>query len=383
MSNIELIATTTFGLEAVCKRELSDLGFENIKVENGKLIFPAEIKDIPKANIWLRTADRVLLKMGEFKALTFDELFEKTKALPWDEWIPEDGNFVVEGKSVSSKLFSISDSQRIVEKAIVEKLKTKYDVTWFEKTGAKYTVEVSLLKDIATLTIDTSGEGLHKRGYRDRAGDAPIKETLAAAMILLSYWNKERTLLDPFCGSGTIPIEAAMIGKNIAPGLDRAFAAEEWPNIDKEYWTTTKREAFKAIDNDVVLDILGCDIDKRSILRARDNAANLGLEEDIQFFMKDMREVDLKNEYGVVITNPPYGERMGDKEEVQKLYTDLGLKFRELDTWSMYIITSDEEFEKLYGKKADKKRKLYNGRIKVDYYQFYGPRPPRKEDKKE
>ncbi len=383
MSNIELIATTTFGLEAVCKRELSDLGFENIKVENGKLIFPAEIKDIPKANIWLRTADRVLLKMGEFKALTFDELFEKTKALPWDEWIPEDGNFVVEGKSVSSKLFSISDSQRIVEKAIVEKLKTKYDVTWFEKTGAKYTVEVSLLKDIATLTIDTSGEGLHKRGYRDRAGDAPIKETLAAAMILLSYWNKERTLLDPFCGSGTIPIEAAMIGKNIAPGLDRAFAAEEWPNIDKEYWTTTKREAFKAIDNDVVLDILGCDIDKRSILRARDNAANLGLEEDIQFFMKDMREVDLKNEYGVVITNPPYGERMGDKEEVQKLYTDLGLKFRELDTWSMYIITSDEEFEKLYGKKADKKRKLYNGRIKVDYYQFYGPRPPRKEDKEE
>lgn len=383
MSNIELIATTTFGLEAVCKRELSDLGFENIKVENGKLIFPAEIKDIPKANIWLRTADRVLLKMGEFKALTFDELFEKTKALPWDEWIPEDGNFVVEGKSVSSKLFSISDSQRIVEKAIVEKLKTKYDVTWFEKTGAKYTVEVSLLKDIATLTIDTSGEGLHKRGYRDRAGDAPIKETLAAAMILLSYWNKERTLLDPFCGSGTIPIEAAMIGKNIAPGLDRAFAAEEWPNIDKEYWTTTKREAFKAIDNDVVLDILGCDIDKRSILRARDNAANLGLEEDIQFFMKDMREVDLKNEYGVVVTNPPYGERMGDKEEVQKLYTDLGLKFRELDTWSMYIITSDEEFEKLYGKKADKKRKLYNGRIKVDYYQFYGPRPPRKEDKEE
>lgn len=380
MSNIELIATTTFGLESVCKRELMDLGFENIRVENGKLTFPADLKDIPKANIWLRTADRVLLKMGEFKALTFDELFEKTKALPWDQWIPEDGNFVVEGKSVSSKLFSISDSQRIVEKAIVEKLKTKYDVSWFEKTGAKYTVEVSLLKDVATLTIDTSGEGLHKRGYRDRAGDAPIKETLAAAMILLSYWNKERTLLDPFCGSGTIPIEAAMIGKNIAPGLDRSFAAEEWPNIDKEYWTKARREAFKAIDNDVKLDILGCDIDKRSILRARDNAANLGLEEDIQFFMKDMRDVDLKNEYGVVISNPPYGERMGEKEEIQKLYTDLGLKFRELDTWSMYIITSDEEFEKLYGKKADKKRKLYNGRIKVDYYQFYGPRPPKKEE---
>lgn len=380
MSKIELIATTTFGLEAVCKRELMNLGYSDLKIENGKVIFPATERDIPKTNLWLRTADRVLLRMGEFKALSFDELFEKTKALPWDEWIPEDGNFVVEGKSIDSKLFSISDSQRIVEKAIVEKLKTKYNVDWFEKTGAKFTVEVSLLKDIATLTIDTSGEGLHKRGYRDRAGDAPIKETLAAAMILLSYWNKERTLLDPFCGSGTIPIEAAMIGKNIAPGLDRKFAAEEWPRIDKESWSELRREAMKAIDNDVQLNILGCDIDKRSMLRARDNAANLGLEDDIQFFMKDMRDVDLENDYGVVITNPPYGERIGEKEEVQQLYTDLGLKFRELDTWSMYVITSDESFEKLYGKKADKKRKLYNGRIKVDYYQFYGPRPPRKEE---
>lgn len=380
MGNLELIATTTFGLEAVCKRELIDLGFENIQVENGKLTFPGTEMDIPRANIWLRTAERVLLKMGEFKALTFEELFEKTKALPWDEWIPEDGNFVVEGKSISSKLFSISDCQRIVEKAIVEKLKTRYDVSWFEKTGPKFTVEVSLLKDIATLTIDTSGEGLHKRGYRDRAGDAPIKETLAAAMILLSYWNKDRTLFDPFCGSGTIPIEAAMIGKNIAPGLDRHFASEEWPRIDKKFWIDEKRAAFKAIDNDVKLDILGCDIDKRSILRARDNAANLGLEEDIQFFMKDMRDVDLKNEYGVVITNPPYGERMGEKEEVQQLYIDLGNKFKELDTWSMYLITSDEEFEKLYGKKADRKRKLYNGRIKVDYYQIHGPRPPKKDE---
>ncbi|WFA07752.1 class I SAM-dependent RNA methyltransferase [Tissierella sp. Yu-01] len=377
MEKLELIATTTFGLEAVCKRELLDLGFEDKLVENGKVTFFATEKDIPKANIWLRTAERVLLKMGEFKALSFEELFERTKALPWDEWIPEDGNFIVEGKSVSSKLFSISDSQRIVEKAIVEKLKTKYNVEWFKKSGVKYTVEVSLLKDIATLTIDTSGEGLHKRGYRDRAGDAPIKETLAAAMILLSFWNKERTLLDPFCGSGTIPIEAAMIGKNIAPGLDRNFAAEEWVRIPKEYWSEARRDAFKAIDNNVKLDILGCDIDKRSILRARDNAANLGLEEDIQFFMKDMRDVDLKDDYGVVITNPPYGERMGEKEEIEQLYTDLGKKFKELNTWSMYIITSEESFEKLYGKKADRKRKLYNGRIKVDYYQFYGPKPPK------
>lgn len=378
MEEIELIATTTFGLEAIAKRELMDLGYKDLKVENGKITFKAREKDIPKANLWLRTADRVLLKMGEFKALSFDELFEKTKALPWDEWIPEDANFVVEGKSINSKLYSISDCQRIVEKAVIEKLKTKYNVQWFEKTGAKYTIEVALLKDIATLTIDTSGEGLHKRGYRDRAGDAPIKETLAAAMILLSYWNKDRVLLDPFCGSGTIPIEAAMIGRNIAPGLDRSFASEEWPRIKKEYWNQAKKEAFESINNETELKILGCDTDKRSILRARDNAANLGLDEDISFFMKDMRDVDLHDEYGVVITNPPYGERIGEREEVDQLYKDFGEKFRELDTWSVYVITSEENFEKIYGKEASRKRKLYNGRIKVDYYQFYGPRPPMK-----
>ena len=377
MGNIDLIATTTFGLEAIAKRELQDLGYKDLVVENGKVKFSGAEKDIPKVNIWLRTADRVLLLMGEFKALTFEELFEKTKALPWDEWITEDGNFIVEGKSINSKLYSISDCQRIVEKAVIEKLKTRYNVEWFNKTGPKYTIEVSLLKDIATLTIDTSGEGLHKRGYRDRAGDAPIKETLAAAMILLSFWNKDRVLFDPFCGSGTIPIEAAMIGKNIAPGLDRSFASQGWPRINKEYWTKAKREAFGLIDNETKLQILGCDIDKRSILRARDNAANLGLEEDIAFFMKDMRDVDLKDEYGVVITNPPYGERMGEKEEVHQLYRDLGVKFNDFKTWSVYVITAEEGFEILYGKKADRKRKLYNGRIKVDYYQYYGPRPPR------
>ncbi len=380
MKNIELIATATFGLESVVKRELMDLGYKDLKVENGKVTFSGTEKDIPKTNLWLRTADRVLVKLGEFKALSFDELFEKTKALPWDEWITENGNFVVEGKSIDSKLFSISDCQRIVEKAVVEKLKTKYNVEWFEKTGAKYTIEVSLLKDIATLTIDTSGAGLHKRGYRDRQGDAPIKETLAAAMVLLSFWNKDRVLFDPFCGSGTIPIEAAMIGKNIAPGLDRNFAAEEWERVPKELWTEAKKEAFKVIDNETKLHILGCDIDRKAILRARDNAANFGLEDDIAFFNKDFREAELNNEYGVVISNPPYGERIGEKEEVSQLYKDLGIKFKELDTWSTYIITSDEKFESIYGKKADKKRKLYNGRIKVDYYQYYGPRPPKKEE---
>lgn len=375
MNNIELIATTTFGLEAVAKRELEALGYKDLKVDNGKVTFPATERDIAKANIWLRTAERVLLKVGEFKAFSFDELFEKTKALPWDEWITEDANFVVEGKSINSKLYSISDCQRIVEKAVVEKLKTKYHVDWFEKTGAKYTIEVALLKDVATLTIDTSGVGLHKRGYRDRAGDAPIKETLAAAMVLLSFWNKDRVLYDPFCGSGTIPIEAAMIGRNIAPGLDREFAAEKWDRVDKKFWTEEKREALKLIDNKSQLHILGSDTDKRSILRARDNAANLGLEDDIEFFMKDMRDVDLEDNYGVVITNPPYGERMGEREEIEILYKDFGEKFKDFKTWSVYVITASENFESIYDRKADRKRKLYNGRIKVDYYQFYGPRP--------
>jgi putative N6-adenine-specific DNA methylase len=375
MDRIDLIATTTFGLEAVTKRELIDLGADEINVENGKVSFKGTLRDIARANLWLRTAERLLVKMGEFKALTFEELFEKTKALPWEDWIPEEGNFIVEGKSVKSKLYSISDSQRIVEKAIVERLKTKYPVEWFKKSGPRYRVEVSLLKDIATLTIDTSGDGLHKRGYRDRAGDAPIKETLAAAMVMLSYWNKDRVLLDPFCGSGTILIEAAMIGKNIAPGLDRKFDAENWDMIPKEYWSEEKIEAMRKIDHDTTLHLLGADTDKRSILRARDNAANVGLEDDIAFFMKDMRDVDLQEEYGVVITNPPYGERMGEKEDVEQLYRDFGKKFMDHPTWSVYAITSNENFEGLYGKKADRKRKLYNGRIKVDYYQFYGPRP--------
>ena len=375
MERMDLIATTTFGLEAVAKRELIALGYKDITLENGKVKFKGTPEDIVKANIWLRTAERVLIQVGEFKAITFDELFEKTKDLPWEDYIPEDANFIIDGKSINSKLFSISDCQKIVEKAIVERLKTKYPVEWFKKSGARHRIEVSLLKDIATLTIDSSGEGLHKRGYRDRAGDAPIKETLAAAMVYLSFWNKDRVLLDPFCGSGTILIEAGMIGRNIAPGLDRSFDAENFYFIDKDIWKNARVEALKSIKQDVKLELLGADIDKRSILRARDNAAKVGLEDDIAFFMKDMRDIDLLDNYGVVITNPPYGERMGEKKEAELLYKDFGKKFRELETWSIYTITSNEDFEKLYGKKADKKRKLYNGRIKVDYYQYYGPRP--------
>lgn len=377
MGQIELIATTTFGLEAVVKRELQNLGYNDLVVENGKITFRATEKDIPIANLWLRSADRVLLKMGEFKATSFEELFEKTKALPWDEWVTEDGEFTVEGKSVNSKLFSISDSQAIVKKAVVEKLKTKYKKEWFEETGAKFTIEVSLLKDIATLTIDTSGSGLHKRGYRAHSVEAPLKETLAAALIQLSYWNKDRFLLDPFCGSGTIPIEAAMIGKNIAPGLNRNFASEGWPRIKKEYWQDARRKAWDVMLKDFNLNIIGSDIDKKAIDIAKENAANIGLEGDIKFITKDFRDFKFKDDYGVIICNPPYGERIGEEKEVDKLYKDMGKFLGKLDTYSIYVLTSNEDFERLYGKDADRKRKLYNGRIKVDYYQYYGPRPPR------
>lgn len=371
----DIIATTTFGLEALVKKELEDLGYKDLKVSNGKIELQGEAKDIAILNIHLRCAERVLIRVGEFKAYTFDELFEKTKALAWENIIPADGEFPVNGKSVKSKLFSISDCQSIVKKAIVERLKQKYKVDWFEETGSLYKIEISMFKDIATITIDTSGEGLHKRGYRGRAGDAPIKETLAAAMVKLSYWNPSRLLYDPFCGSGTILIEAAMIGRNIAPGIDREFISQKWDIIGEKVYKDIRREALNAIDNDVELNLIGTDIDKWAIDRAMDNAENIGVFDDIKFLQKDMREVKLDNDYGVVITNPPYGERMGEKREIELLYKDFGTKFRRLNTWSIYLLTSYEKFETLYGKKADRKRKLYNGRIKVDYYQFYGPRP--------
>jgi len=375
MADIELIATATFGLEAVVKKELLNLGYNDLAVDNGKVTFKATEKDIPIANLWLRTADRVLLKMGEFKATSFEELFEKTKALPWEEWITEDGEFTVNGKSVDSKLYSISDCQAIVKKAVVEKLKTKYKTEWFKETGPKFTIEVSLLKDIATLTIDTSGQGLHKRGYRTRSVEAPLKETLAAGLILLSYWNKDRLLVDPFCGSGTIPIEAAMIGKNIAPGLNRNFASEEWPRVKKEYWREARRQAWDLMHKDVKLKIIGSDIDDEAIKIAKENAYDIELEEDILFIRKDFRNFEFKDDYGVIICNPPYGERIGERKEVLKIYKDMGKIFGNLSTYSIYVLTSNEDFERLYGKKADKKRKLYNGRIKVNYYQYYGPRP--------
>lgn len=378
MSKMHLIATSAFGVEAVVGRELLKLGYEDQYVENGKVTFSGDESAICRTNLWLRSADRVLLKMGEFQALTFDELFEKTKALPWDEWIPGNAEFPVEGKSVDSKLFSISDCQAIVKKAVVEKLKIKHKKEWFEETGPRYRIEVSLLKDMATLTIDTSGSGLHKRGYRKLVSGAPLKETLACAMIQISRWRDDRVLIDPFCGSGTIPIEAALIGLNIAPGLNREFDAEKWPNIPKKLWDDARKEARDMIKTDTELNIHGSDISEDAMSLARYHAKQAGVERHIHLQRMPFSDITSRAKYGFIICNPPYGERLGELKEVEKLYREMGKKFASLDTWSHYILSSHPEFEKLFGRKADKKRKLFNGRILCNYYQFFGPPPPKK-----
>ena len=375
MTPITLTATSTFGLEAVVKRELKKLGFEKQNVNDGSITFEAAAEDIPRLNINLRSADRVLLVMGGFEAYSFEELFENTKKLPWGDILPVDANFTVSGKSIKSTLYSVPDCQSIVEKAIVEKLKLKYKINWFEKTGARYKIQVSILKDKVTLSIDTSGAALHKRGYREDQVIAPLKETMASAMIDLSFWNKDRLLLDPCCGSGTIPIEAAMTAKNIAPGLGRKFVSEEWGIIPQAAWKTARKEAFAAIKTDVLPIIKASDIDPHAIEIAKQNAINAGVDDCIEFRTLPFEKLKLDRDYGVCISNPPYAERMGELDEVEKLYRDMGKLFRPNKTWSVYIITSHEGFEKLYGKRADKKRKLFNGNVKIDYYQYFGERP--------
>lgn len=376
MAKIELIATAAFGLESVVARELNQLGYTKLKIENGRVSFVANERAVCHTNLWLRTADRVLLKMGEFKASTFEELFQQTKALPWADWLPEDAHFPVVGKSVKSTLYSVPDCQAIVKKAVVEKMKEAYGLDWFKETGPTYKIEVALLKDTATLTIDTSGAGLHKRGYRKLTAKAPLRETLAAAMILLSYWNADRLLIDPFCGSGTIPIEAALIGQNIAPGLTRNFVSEEWPAIPKKVWQEVRREAHRLARYNQPLNILGYDADKEVLSMARYHAREAGVDEFVTFHPQDIADFSTKKKYGCIITNPPYGERLSERKEVEKLYAAMGRVFKPLDTWSLYFLTSHTEFEKYYGKNADKKRKLYNGRIRCDYYQYLGPPPP-------
>lgn len=378
MSEITLIATTAFGLERVVKGEVLALGFDQIKVSEGRIEFKATLNDIPTANLWLRSADRVLLKIGEFKAVTFDELFEQTKALPWETWITKDGKFDVTGKAVKSTLGSVRACQSIVKKAVVERLKAAYHVDWFSETGADYTIQVSMLKDVALLTIDTSGAGLHKRGYREEFIEAPLKETLAAALVQLSFWNKDRLLIDPMCGSGTILIEAAMIGRNIAPGLRRSFASEQWPVIERSVWQKARRAAEEAIQPTASLQIYGYDIDEDSIWACQTNARNAGVANDIIFEQKDIRDLWIDQQYGVMISNPPYGMRMSEYKEMNEIYISIHKTFRKKMGWSLYVLTADEMFPK-YFKRAwpDRKRKLYNGNIQVWYYQYYGERPPR------
>lgn len=375
---MELIATATFGLEAVVKREIMDLGYTVLRSEDAKITYEGDEMAIARSNLWLRCADRVLVKMGEFRAETFTELFDGVKSLPWEKWIPEDGKIVVNGTSVKSKLFSISDCQKIIKKAVVERLKMTYDREFFPETGPLYSIKMTLLKDVAVITIDTSGPGLHKRGYRAADVAAPIKETLAAAMVKLSFWKPDRVLIDPFCGSGTIPIEAAMIGKNIAPGLNRSFVSEDWPVIPREVWKEARQEAFKAIDNDVSLKIYGSDIDPRAVSASRVNAVEVGLSDEITFRRMAFNKVDIDEDYSIIITNPPYGERIGEKEEIQKIYKDINRYMSENKTRSLYLITADKTFEKaMRFAKCDRRRKLYNGRIETTYYQYYGKKPER------
>jgi len=374
---VNLIATASFGLEAIVKWEVINLGFKDVKCLDNRVEFlPGENENIAtaiaKANMWLRSADRVLIKLGEFRATTFDDLFESVKALPWGDWIPADGKFTVMGKSVQSGLYSTPDVQAITKKAVVEKLKQKYKIDWFKETGAEYTIRVSLHKDVAILTLDTTGvsQGLHKRGYRTKAGEAPIKETMAAALIDIARYRASHVFLDPCCGSGTLPIEAAMRAKNIAPGLTRTFASEGWPIIPKHCWKEVRQAAYKAIKVDIQPKIYASDIDPEVIELAKANAELAGVDECIHFDVRPANEVTLPAEKGIAIINPPYGERLGQIKEVELLYRDLGRLFNPTP-WSVYVLTPDEFFETAYKKKARAKRKLFNGMIKTDYYQYF------------
>lgn len=377
MSHIELIATAPMGLEAVVAREVRELGYEDVTVENGRVTFRGDELAICRANLWLRTADRVLVKMGQFEARTFDELFEGTKALPWPQWIPEDAEFPVEGRSHKSQLSSVPACQGIVKKAIVEKMKLRYGTEWFRETGARYVIEVALLNDIATLTLDTTGPGLHKRGYRKLVTEAPLKETMAAALIQLSRWRPERPLYDPFCGSGTIPIEAAMIGWNLAPGLRRTFNSEGWDIIPPELWEQAREEAYDAVRDDVPLDIVGSDIDSEAIDVALAAAKAAGLSKELRFRVEPVAKVRPGGDYGCLITNPPYGERLGDQTEVERALRQLGSITGQLPTWSVFVLSPSKQLEHYMGRPADKKRKLFNGRIECNLFQYLGPLPPR------
>ena len=380
MKTFELIAPCHFGLEAVLKKEILDLGYEISLVEDGRVTFIGDDEAICRANVFLRTAERVLLKAGSFKAETFEELFQGTRNIPWEDFIPEDGKFwVAKASSIKSKLFSPSDIQSIMKKAMVERLKNRYGVTWFPENGASYPLRVFLYKDMVTVGIDTSGESLHKRGYRTLTSKAPITETLAAALILLTPWNRDRILVDPFCGSGTFPIEAAMMAANMAPGMNRSFLAEEWRNVIKrKCWYEAMDEAGDLVEEDVQVDIQGYDVDGDIVKAARSNAQSAGVDHMIHFQQRPVSALSHPKKYGFIISNPPYGERIEEKENLPALYREIGERFAALDAWSMYLITSYEDAQKYIGRKADKNRKIYNGMLKTYFYKFMGPKPPRR-----
>ena len=382
METIQLVAPCHFGMEAVLKREIYDLGYEITKVEDGRVTFEGDEEAICRSNIFLRTAERVMVQIGRFHATTFDELYENMKALPWEKWIPQDGKFwVKKASSVKSKLFSASDIQSICKKAMVDRLKMTYHTDWFEEDGASFPVRVFLLKDEVTVALDTTGEPLHKRGYRTWTSKAPISETLAAALIMLTPWRADRILVDPFCGSGTFLIEAAMMVANMAPGMNRSFTAEAWTHvIPKQLWYDTVEEAQEMVDLDVETDLQGYDLDPDMIKIARANAKQAGVEKLIHFQQRDVTDLKHSKKYGFIITNPPYGERLEEKKDLPALYTTIGEVYRNLDAWSLYMITSYEEAERYIGRKADKNRKLYNGMIRTYFYQFMGPKPPKKKD---
>lgn len=385
MKTYEIMVPCHFGLEAVLKREIYDLGYEVTQVEDGRVTFLGDLEAVCRGNIFLRTTERVLLKVGRFKAETFEELFQGIKSLPWEEYIPADGKFwVTKASSIKSKLFSPSDIQRVAKKAMVERLKEVYQLDWFSEEGASYPVRIFLLKDEVIVTLDTTGESLHKRGYRYLTSKAPLTETLAAALILLTPWRKDRILVDPFCGSGTFPIEAAMIAAGIAPGMNRHFLSETWENlISKELWQDCFNEAEEMVNKDISVDIQAYDVDGDIIKAARENAKRAGVEDLIHFQQRDVSDLHHPKKYGFIITNPPYGERLEEKEVLPKLYGKIGQAFSGLDCWSMYMITSYEDAEKYIGRKADKNRKIYNGMLKTYFYQFLGPKPPRKSKKAE
>lgn len=378
MERFELIAPCHFGLEAVMKREILDLGYEVSQVEDGRVTFIGDAEAVCRANIFLRTTERILLKVGSFKAETFEELFQGTRAIPWEQYIPRDGKFwVAKASSIKSRLFSPSDIQSIMKKAMVERLKGAYGITWFPEDGASYPLRVFLYKDVVTVAMDTSGDSLHKRGYRTLTSKAPITETLAAALLMLTPWKPDRILVDPFCGSGTFPIEAAMMAANMAPGMNREFLAEEWKNlIPKKCWYEAMDEANDLVKDDISVDIQGYDIDGEIVRAARANAAAAGVDHLIHFQQRPVSQLSHPKKYGFLITNPPYGERIEDKKNLPELYKTIGERFAALDSWSAYIITAYEDTERYFGRKADKNRKIYNGMMKTYFYQFMGPKPP-------